>query len=696
MKARDLRVLFLSLSFALSGAFLASCGDDSSSSGPEGDSSEELSSADGSSEGGSSAGGSSVGTSSDGTSQTVSSSSEEPFDPGEGNHAVRVSTYPADARIAIHPARANAVADGESFMAWIELPAGAGGDTVVYRNVGWNDAARTASDTVTVADVDADMDLVDTVSVLRLVRPRIGDSFAKGDTVTVEFAGYNLPNDVDVVLCPDRNCTQSKKVLSGLSAAGGTFEFVMPSDWSAGNSYYLKAIVDNNFWARAKDISVSDPVVDGGWTPVPLQSEITKTLPMTGLMLGADNYKTGYDDAVALEHFYCYPAMVVTGKSSSGKIQYDWTYVENMLNKVKNRKHQAVVRIAYENPGNKTIDPGVPGTSGVPNYIKNDSVKYNHYQTYYEGGDGKTWYADWRSAELKWFTKQFHADFAAKYDNDPRIAFLQTGFGHWSEYHVSGGAFNQTDTTRPLTFPPMDYQMEFVRHLDTVFHNLPWTLSVDAGSPANPPKTPYRANATEVAGIDFGLFDDSFMHRTHELSQGGGWNEQCWQGLGYENRWQRSPNGGEVSYYSYDDLGDHPYDQKHFLQPGGIHGLTWEGQAAKYHITYMLAGSAANTTYGTTDLFFQAALSSGYKFRVTSYAFNGRQARATVKNEGVAPIYRDAYVAVGGLRSGTSLKGLLPGDSLTVTVNATANDLELTIESDHLVGRPIQYLADLD
>ncbi|MBO7500306.1 MAG: hypothetical protein J6T45_03035, partial [Fibrobacterales bacterium] len=145
MKTRDLRVLFLSLSFALSGAFLASCGDDSSSSGPEGDSSEELSSADGSSEGGSSAGGNSDG----GTSQTASSSSEEPFDPGEGNHAVRVSTYPADARIAIRPAKASAVADGESFTAWIELPAGAGGDTVVYRNVGWNDAAHTTSDTVT-------------------------------------------------------------------------------------------------------------------------------------------------------------------------------------------------------------------------------------------------------------------------------------------------------------------------------------------------------------------------------------------------------------------------------------------------------------------------------------------------------------------------------------------------------------------
>ena len=689
MKAREPRVLFLSL--ALCGAFLVSCGDDSSSSGPEGDSSEELSSGDGSSEGGSSAGGNSQ--EGNGSSGTVSSSSEEEVVLDDGLYQVRVKTFPEDSAIEIGPAVLDTVAEGESFKAWAKLPARAG-DVKVFQHKVWNDPEYTVGDTVVLSDVRENTTLVDTVSVLEILRPAIGDSFAAGDSVTLEYVGTNLPNNVRVVVCPTRECAQNETVLSDLPAEGGTFKFAMPDQWSAGNGYYIQVIVNNNFWARVKDITVTGNAATN-WTPLPLHSSITKTLPMTGLMLGADNYKSGYDDAVALEHFYCYPAMVVTGKSSSGKIQYDWSYVETMLEKVKNRKHQAVVRIAYENPDNKTINPSVPGTSGVPDYIKNDSVKYHHYQTYYKSGDGKTWYADWRSDELKWFTKQFHKDFAAKYDKDPRIAFLQTGFGHWSEYHVSGGVFNQTDTTKPLTFPPMEYQMEFVRHLDTVFHDLPWTLSVDAGSPANPPKTPYRAQAAEVATIDFGLFDDSFMHRTHELSQGGGWNEQCWQGLGYEDRWQRSPNGGEVSYYSYDDLGDHPYDQKHFLQPGGIHGLTWEGQARKYHITYMLAGSAANTTYGTTELFLQGALASGYKFRVTAFERTSSKARATVKNEGVAPIYRDAYVAVNGTRASRSLKGLLPGDSLTVTIPATG-ELELTIECDHTVGRPIQYLADLD
>ena len=164
--------LLIALS-AIAALTLAACGDDSSS-GPGGDSSEALSS-----EGG--------------TSQTVSSSSEEPFDPGEGNHAVRVSTFPADPAVEIGPAAANAVADGKSFKAWVKLPA-QGGETTVYRQKGWNDAAHTVGDTVALAKVSKDVKLVDTISVLRIVKPANGDVFAKGDSVEFEFAGANLPN----------------------------------------------------------------------------------------------------------------------------------------------------------------------------------------------------------------------------------------------------------------------------------------------------------------------------------------------------------------------------------------------------------------------------------------------------------------------------------------------------------------------
>ena len=71
-----------------------------------------------------------------------------------------------------------------------------------------------------------------------------------------------------------------------------------------------------------------------------------------------------------------------------------------------------------------------------------------------------------------------------------------------------------------------------------------------------------------------------------------------------------------------------------------------------------------------------------------------------VTNEGVAPIYYDAFVAIDGVRSDASLKGLLPGQTWTIqTLAGTAVGGQaptLTIESDRLVaGQVIEFAADL-
>ena len=676
---------FLIVLSAIAALTLAACGDASSSSSGD-DSSEALSS-----EGGSSAGG---------TSQTASSSSEEPFDPGEGNHAVRVSTFPADPAVEIGPAAANAVADGKSFKAWVKLPA-QGGETTVYRQKGWNDAAHTAGDTVSLAKVKKDVKLVDTLSVLRIVKPANGDVFAKGDSVEFEFEGTNLPNGVDVVLCPTRECAQSEKVLEDLPAEGGKFKFAMPSKWAAGDGYYLKAIVDANFWARAKNILVTD-VAAGDWTPVPLQSSITKALPMTGIMLWSNDPKPAYEEEIALEFGYCYPSQVVTGKKSDGTIDYDWSGFDATLADVAGRNHQMVVLVAYENPGNTTLG-SLRGSTAVPAYIK---ARSDYHETFNMAGSDSTWYADWTNAELKWFTKQFFVDFAARYENDPRVAFLEVGFGHWSEYHIYGTAL---DTG--VNFPARDYQKEWALHLGATLHDLPWIVGIAVGT--GDYKSPFRDDA-DVRALDFGLLDCTFMSMNHEEGDCAqcGYNEGLWKKMDYGNHWQAAPNGGEISYWTYgsdwayvtaydqahnDWLNVKAYDQKNFLREEGVHGHTWAEMAAKYHLTFMLGGNdMLQGGHGSQENVLRGSLATGYKFRVTSFARTSTQARVTVKNEGVAPIYRDAYIAVNGTRGGESLKGLLPGDSVTAMIPATG-DLELAIECDHtLPGRPIQYLADLD
>ena len=611
---------------------------------------------------------------------------------------VTVAVNPANEGIQVGPAASNTVNSGASFKAWISLPAGAtaAGDSVVYRQKGWNDAAHTTSDTVTLASVTSDKALVDTVSVLRFTQPRVGASFTKGDSVTVKFTGKNLPNNVDVVLCPDRNCAQTETVLSNLSKNGGTFKFKMPDLWPAANTYYLKAVVDGSFWARVKDISVADRPVSSSssssssssqpsssssaaWRNLSLQKSIAKAQPMTGIVFWATNYPgSTYNDATALEYLYCYPSKVVTGRSGN-TIQYNWSSLDNLLSQVRGRKHQAIVRIAYENPNNSDLG-SERGSTAVPQCIKK-APGYTETYSADPGGDGPTYYAGWGHDSLKWFAKKFLTDFASRYDTNSSVAFLQLGFGHWGEYHIYG-----TTLQLGTNFPSKSYQASYLRHAESVFQHLPWSFSIDA---ADDDYTPL-ADSAGLRALHYGLFDDSFMHSKHEYSQtNGGYNEGNWTTLGYTSHWQTSAMGGEINCWN-----DY-YDHMNFLRPSGVNGLTWEGQASKYHITYMLAGHVINGSYGSTSDLLQGALKSGYKFRVTAFRTNGSQTQVTVKNEGVAPLYRDAYVAVGGTRSTTSLKGLLPGESLTATIPVSGDGKTPAIECDHTVGRPIEYNANL-
>ena len=404
------------------------------------------------------------------------------------------------------------------------------------------------------------------------------------------------------------------------------------------------------------------PCVDAmelDFAAVEVNRTITSVQPMTGLVLWSGHDQMDkYTSVITLEFAYCLPCKVVTGKKD-GKIQYNWSYLENILNDIASRNHQGVIRFRYENPGNKEV--GETGATAVPQYIK-DLSDYNETSNNAEGQ--KTYYADWTNDELKWFTKQFITDFNARYKDDPRIAVIQLGFGHWSEGHIYG-----TKLELGVNFPSKAYQKEYFIHVANTLE-IPWGMSIDGGDSYYSPV----AEDEELLALNFGVFDDSFMHEGHELASGSGWNEMCWDGVGKEYRWIKGICGGEISYYTSND-------QKNFLNPNGMYGWTWENASAKYHISYMLANNAPGSKHATVDRFREAGIASGYKFRVSDCRTNGTETRLVVSNQGIAPIYRDAYFAIGQHRSTMSLKGLLPQDTLKVTIPAglsKAEDLHIT------------------
>jgi hypothetical protein len=301
---------------------------------------------------------------------------------------------------------------------------------------------------------------------------------------------------------------------------------------------------------------------------------------------------------------------------------------------------------------------------------RTDAIQLEEIQAKSEGKP--TGFADWSHNELKRFTLEFYENLAQRYDADPRLAFLETGFGLWAEYHIYSGPMRLGKT-----FPDKAFQADFARRLSRVFHKTPWLISVDA---ADDSRAPFISDR-ELMKLNFGVFDDSFLCQQHARE-----NEPNWNAMGRE-RWKRAPAGGEFSYYTEPD-------QKLALAPTGPHGIPFEQAAAAFHITFMIGDGQPR--HQPIARIRAAGMACGYRFRIRAFEASPSRSRVEVANTGVAPIYHDAYLEVNGVRAGTSLRGLLPGQSRTDEIASGGAAPKLTIGCDRLVsGQSIQFEADL-
>ncbi len=390
------------------------------------------------------------------------------------------------------------------------------------------------------------------------------------------------------------------------------------------------------------------------WQRVSVASTAETVAPMTGIVLWDDNDKNK-TDAIQLEYSYVGYDQVVSEKGA-----YDWQAVDKKLSAIAGRGHQAVLRFYF-------VYVGKPTT--VPAYLK----QLSDYAEVTAKSEGKpTGFCDWSHEALQTFAIDFYSEFAKRYDNDPRLAFLQTGFGLWAEYHIYDGPLDVGKT-----FPSKAFQARFAKHLDATFKQLPWMISIDAADDEWSP----MAEDDELRGLGFGLFDDSFLSKEHPKV-----NALNWKAFG-DDRWQRAPAGGEFSYYN-------KRDQRMALAPQGPNGDSFEDAAARFHISFMIGDDQAK--YQSLDRLREAGMQSGYKFHLESLETNGTQTRGIIANRGVAPIYFDAYPAIvqsgSEIRSTVSLKHLLPGEQRQFTIPAKAGELSFRIACDRLVeGQVIPF-----
>lgn len=409
---------------------------------------------------------------------------------------------------------------------------------------------------------------------------------------------------------------------------------------------------------------------NGEWVSIGLKRHITHPQPMTGMNLWpykAKKLHDTYGQSIQLEFYYFEPCKIVKGCNADGSIIYDWTYFEQIISDVASREHQLVARFRYEYPNSTSVDGNV-GTTAVPDYIK----QLPDYKETYSESKG-TYYADWSNAELQRFTLLFYTDFAKRYAHDPRLAFLEVGFGHWSEYHI-----HPTPMEYGKNFPSLEYQKEFLLRMSEVSDGLPWLVSKNAGD------TSPIAGDDELLSLRFGLFEDSFMG---EYFINGGY-EQRWGSLGGDTRWHTGVYGGEI----------YPQEGTTFLSPEGRYGYTFEEMLLKYHITFMGGNAAPDGQYGTPERIREVSMLMGYRFVVKECLTDGHTTRLLVSNEGIAPIYRDAFFAIGGVRSATSLKGLLPNEDVWMEIAAApaSDGADINIVSDHILPQQeIEFEADI-
>ncbi len=390
--------------------------------------------------------------------------------------------------------------------------------------------------------------------------------------------------------------------------------------------------------------------LSGQWTTVKIEGHVTRVQPWTGIVLWSD-HENANTESIQLEYSYVGYDEIVTDAD-----QYDWSRVEHQLDSIASRGHQAVLRFYFVYPGRKTT---------VPQYIK---ALPDYREVAAESEGNPTGFVDWSHPAIGKFMLDFYSQFAKRYDDDSRLAYLQTGFGLWAEYHIYDGPWKLGQT-----FPSMEFQSTFLTHMNRTFQQTPWMISVDA---ADDEFAPFEQNP-ELQSLNFGLFDDSFLCKQHAKE-----NAPNWKFFG-SDRWKRSPAVGELSYYN-------KKDQKLALSAGGPNGRSFEEMAALFHISFMIGNDQPG--FQSMHRIAESGMATGYRIAITDCQTNGNDWRITVSNRGVAPMYHDAYIAVAGKRSSESLKGLSPDDSRVFEVIGAGGRPKISIESDRLVkGQSIQF-----
>lgn len=366
--------------------------------------------------------------------------------------------------------------------------------------------------------------------------------------------------------------------------------------------------------------------------------------PLKGLVPYQGNVRGKFPHSLEF-NYIAYSALVKEYET------FDWQPLEQMLDDIAGRGHQAVFRIYLEYPNQTGI---------IPEFLIKDGLKVHTYENTNTAPlpPAPIETPDYEDPNLRRSLKYFVAALGQKYDGDPRIGFITAGLlGTWGEWHTY---------PRDVLFASVTVQNEVMDAYEAAFKITPVLLRYPVG--------PQSADKAANAHRGFGYHDDSFAWATLATGR----KHDNWffvpslkaAGPAAEEKWKTAPIGGEIRPEAWGAVFDPAPQNKRIQDFGQCVDAT--------HASWVMDSGmfAKKQSAERMQRAEEAVRRMGYEFHVPAVAIgavkDGKLSlELEVENRGVAPFYYDWKPEYGLLADGEAVKtmagngtlaGLLPGE----------------------------------
>jgi hypothetical protein len=424
--------------------------------------------------------------------------------------------------------------------------------------------------------------------------------------------------------------------------------------------------------ARPASVNARQPLE---YAPAPVDN------PLKGLVPYQADVRSFFPHSLEF-NYLPYSALV------NGYDEFDWSPLEELLDDVAGRGHQAIFRIFLEYPDKHGV---------IPDFLLNDGLKVHKYLNTNTQPlpPARVETPDYEDQSLRRSLRAFIVALGKRYDGDPRIGFITAGLlGAWGEWHTY---------PKDELFASKTVQREVMDAYEAAFTVTPVLLRYPAGD--------QTWGKAKNADRGFGYHDDSFAWATLHTGR----KDDEWffmtalkeAGPDAESKWKTHPIGGEIRPEAWGKV----FDDK----PRVKQIQNFRDCVEATHVTWLM-DSGMFEKKQQADRIQRAeeqVRRMGYEFHcpgVTIGEFSGGKfdVRLEIENRGVAPFYYPWKAEWGLLANGDAvmvfpasgrLTGLLPGDKPRVwkdTLDASglkpgAYTLAVRVPNSLRAGKPVRF-----